>query len=461
MPPVVPGALPLIGHTHRLTEFEKIWNILEQTSIFTLNNGGISVIKICEYNIYILTDPDLSLMAYNICLNKMYFYHFTDDLVANGLITSEAQTWKIHRKLINPVFNQQNLNNFIDEMNVQTKRLVSELSTMLGKPVNIRKPLVKYTMNITSRTTLGLTAEDQTLIEKDYAHAFEVLSVLYYERATKPWLHLPFFFKKSALKRKQDKLTETVKNILTPIIQKRRLEMKMNSYINNENDDKFQPVLNRLLYLADEQNAFTDTEIREHLNTFVIAAYDTTTVSLTLILMMIGWHKDVQERIYNEIQEVLNNEDRDFTKNDLPKLVYVEAVIKETLRLYPTIPYIGRQVNRDIVLGKYTLPAGSTCGISLYGIHRHPMWGKDADQFIPDRWLDPARLPNHPNAFVAFGVGKRYCIGKQYSMMAMKTAIGHIVREYHVHSDLSRLKFQYEVVLQPTKGHRITFTKRK
>ncbi|XP_022827529.1 cytochrome P450 4C1-like isoform X2 [Spodoptera litura] len=400
MPPVVPGALPLIGHTHRLTEFEKIWNILEQTSIFTLNNGGISVIKICEYNIYILTDPDLSLMAYNICLNKMYFYHFTDDLVANGLITSEG-------------------------------------------------------------TTLGLTAEDQTLIEKDYAHAFEVLSVLYYERATKPWLHLPFFFKKSALKRKQDKLTETVKNILTPIIQKRRLEMKMNSYINNENDDKFQPVLNRLLYLADEQNAFTDTEIREHLNTFVIAAYDTTTVSLTLILMMIGWHKDVQERIYNEIQEVLNNEDRDFTKNDLPKLVYVEAVIKETLRLYPTIPYIGRQVNRDIVLGKYTLPAGSTCGISLYGIHRHPMWGKDADQFIPDRWLDPARLPNHPNAFVAFGVGKRYCIGKQYSMMAMKTAIGHIVREYHVHSDLSRLKFQYEVVLQPTKGHRITFTKRK
>lgn len=64
--------------------------------------------------------------------------------------------------------------------------------------------------------------------------------------------------------------------------------------------DKFKPLLNHLLYLADEQNAFSDTEIREHLNTFVIAAYDTSTVSLTLLLMMIGWHKGVQERVYNE-----------------------------------------------------------------------------------------------------------------------------------------------------------------
>lgn len=71
-------------------------------------------------------------------------------------------------------------------------------------------------------------------------------------------------------------------------------------YFFNYITDKFKPLLNHLLYLADEQNAFSDTEIREHLNTFVIAAYDTSTVSLTLLLMMIGWHKGVQERVYNE-----------------------------------------------------------------------------------------------------------------------------------------------------------------
>nr|ULR85441.1 cytochrome P450 [Spodoptera frugiperda] len=460
MPPVVPGALPLIGHMHRFLGLESIWNTIEETSKFSLENGGISILKICEHNVYMLTDPDLSLMAFNISLNKMFLYHFTKDLMGNGLVTSDAQTWKIHRKLINPAFNQQVLNSFINEMNVQSKWLVSELSTKLGKSVNVRKPLIKFTMNITSRISLGLNAEDQTLIDKDYAHAFEVLSVIYYERGTKPWLHVPFIFNRSALKRKQDKLTETLTNILNPVIHKRRLEMKMNSYNNNENDDKFKPLLNHLLYLADEQNAFSDTEIREHLNTFVIAAYDTSTVSLTLLLMMIGWHKGVQERVYNEIQEVLNNEDRDFTKNDLPKLMYLEAVIKETLRCYPTIPIIGRQIDVDMKLGKYTIPAGSSCGVSLHGIHRHPMWGPDADQFNPDRWLDPARLPNLANAFVAFGVGKRYCIGKTYTMMLMKIAVGHIVRQYHVQSDLSRLRFQFEGVLQPTKGHRITFTKR-
>uniref|UniRef100_A0A2H1VJB0 SFRICE_020963 n=1 Tax=Spodoptera frugiperda TaxID=7108 RepID=A0A2H1VJB0_SPOFR len=448
MPPVVPGALPLIGHMHRFLGLESIWNTIEETSKFSLENGGISILKICEHNVYMLTDPDLSLMAFNISLNKMFLYHFTKDLMGNGLVTSDAQTWKIHRKLINPAFNQQVLNSFINEMNVQSKWLVSELSTKLGKSVNVRKPLIKFTMNITSRISLGLNAEDQTLIDKDYAHAFEVLSVIYYERGTKPWLHVPFIFNRSALKRKQDKLTETLTNILNP----------------------FKPLLNHLLYLADEQNAFSDTEIREHLNTFVIAAYDTSTVSLTLLLMMIGWHKGVQERVYNEIQEVLNNEDRDFTKNDLPKLVYLEAVIKETLRCYPTIPIIGRQVDVDMKLGKYTIPAGSSCGVSLHGIHRHPMWGPDADQFNPDRWLDPGRLPNLANAFVAFGVGKRYCIGKSFShlnilpkwlQVRLQGASGSIPGSDEVLLDFFRLFENVLVVARslemcPVYGNRLT-----
>ncbi|KAG6449926.1 hypothetical protein O3G_MSEX006291, partial [Manduca sexta] len=112
------------------------------------------------------------------------------------------------------------------------------------------------------------------------------------------------------------------------------------------------------------------------------------------------------------VYDVIGDSDRDIEKQDLSQLVYLEAVLKESMRVYTIVPIIARKLDKNVKLKRCTLKAGRTCFMFLFGIHRHPVWGPDADQFKPERWLDPSTLPDTPNAFTGFGVGRRMCIGK-------------------------------------------------
>ncbi|KAF9798192.1 hypothetical protein SFRURICE_018018 [Spodoptera frugiperda] len=88
--------------------------------------------------------------------------------------------------------------------------------------------------------------------------------------------------------------------------------------------------------------------------------------------------------------------------------------------------------------------------LSICGLHRHPSWGPDVNQFKPERWLNPATSASNTHAFAAFGIGKRICIGKQYSMMTLKLSLAHIVRKFHISSDnINNMQWKYELALKP------------
>ncbi|KAI8423163.1 hypothetical protein MSG28_014222 [Choristoneura fumiferana] len=112
-----------------------------------------------------------------------------------------------------------------------------------------------------------------------------------------------------------------------------------------------------------EDGLFTDEQILEELNGLILGGYDTSSKALISVLVLIGTYPEVQEKIYNDM----------YTEN-------------------------------------YTLPARSGCVVSLWGIHRLPIWGPDRFEFRPERWLDPASLPQSPGAYCAFSIGRRNCI---------------------------------------------------
>nr|AGO62010.1 cytochrome P450 CYP340L1 [Spodoptera frugiperda] len=464
-PPKYPGALPVIGHVPKiLKNLNDLWTYFRKICDYMVEHDGLISLQVGPHSIYVVSDPDDASVIANTCLEKSYHYKFSNNFVKNGLVTSDSATWKVHRKILNPAFSPLVLNTYVDEMNVQAQHLVSKLTLYAEKgPIDVKGFITESVLRLICRTSLGLKPEDQETIDTDYAKAIDEISRVYNERGFNVWLYPSFMYDLSALKRKEQELITRIENIINPVIQKRRSDLK-GKYITNDDAStdsvkgKFKPLLDLLLHLADEEHIFSDTEIREHLDTFVLAANDTTSAVLRNTLLMLGTYPDVQERLYKEVKEVLHNED--LGKHDLTKLVYSEAVIKEVLRLHPPVPFVARDLQSDVVLPKYTLRAGNTCALSLYDLNRHSSWGPDAKEFNPDRWLNPDTLPQNPYAFAGFSIGKRNCIGKKYAMMTLKTSLAHIVRKFHISGDITDLKWKIEVVLKPTTPALVTLTLR-
>ncbi|KOB69197.1 Cytochrome P450, family 4, subfamily V, polypeptide 2, partial [Operophtera brumata] len=192
---------------------------------------------------------------------------------------------------------------------------------------------------------------------------------------------------------------------------------------------RFKAFMDLALALSDKGD-LTEKEVWEEMNTIILAGYETTGNTLMYTMLLLGSHANVQNKVFGD-------SDRDVEKQDLSKLVYLDAVIKETLRLYCITP---------VMLRTYTLPAGSNCLLFNCSIHRHQTWGADVEEFIPERWLDPAALIDPRAAihaaFTGFGVGKRLCMGKNYAMMSMKTSLAHVLRHYWVSSDVTQLRLK-------------------
>ncbi|KAH9630834.1 hypothetical protein HF086_009950 [Spodoptera exigua] len=319
-PPCYPGAWPIIGHAHQMFGNRKreytsyLWSYLQKIFHYSLEKGGVLELWIGPHSVY-------------------------------------ASIWRSHRKLLDAAFSQKVLDTFVDEMNTQTQGLVTHLSAQVGKgPFDVRQYLINYTLKTVSRTSLGLDAKDQTMIDEAYADALEDLISVYCERAQKVWLHLSCIYDRSSLRKKQDYLLKIMNNIIDAVIMKRKSDLKNNNKDGIENIDKVKSALDQMLQLADAHHVFSDEEIREHLDTFVAAAYDTTSGTLTYVLLAIGSHPEVQEKILAEIQAVQPNKNENISKLDLQKLVYVEAVIKEALRLYSPMPGVARKIQKDVKL---------------------------------------------------------------------------------------------------------------
>ncbi|KPJ08955.1 Cytochrome P450 4C1 [Papilio machaon] len=372
--------------------------------------------------------------------------------------------WKNHRKLLNPAFSQLVVDGFQGVFNSQARRLVKVMETEVGKgPFDHWTYTRRNALETICLTALGVEFSENSVLNSQYEHAVEQMFNVLVERFQKFWLHNDFLYNWSNLKKKQEICLKILHNMSNTVLKTRKA-----AYLNNQKngieastDKKFKAFLDLLLELSKEKGAFNDLEIREQVDTMIAAGHETSANVLMFTLVMIGSYPEVQKRIFAELHDIFGNDDRDVTKQDLSQLVYLEAVLKETMRVYPIVPVTMRWLDRNVKLKNYTLTAGRTCFTLVYGVHRHAMWGPDAEEFKPERWLDPATLPQCPNVFLAFNIGRRICIGKTYAYSSMKTTLAHLLRHYRVQADHSKMILKFDVVLKPECGHFISIEKRE
>lgn len=171
--------------------------------------------------------------------------------------------------------------------------------------------------------------------------------------------------------------------------------------------------------------------------TFLIAGQATTMVAVSWVLYMLGQHTDWQERIHDEIEGKIDD------MGELSQLPILNAVIKEVLRLYPPLQDIGRQVqNPDgpgIVLDGHFLPNGTNINVAILALQtRKDVWGSDALDFKPSRWLGDNAAQMHRDAkfmWATFWFGMHGCIGQRLAMLEITVFVALVVKSFKISVD--------------------------
>lgn len=214
--------------------------------------------------------------------------------------------------------------------------------------------------------------------------------------------------------------------------------------------------------------------------TLLFAGQDTSAATLSWTLHLLSLHPEIQKKLYDEVCEVFNENGDEEKKEDsnlrcsnfiskkaASSLKYLDAVIKESMRLYPVAPFVVRALPHDVPVPdcETVLMKGSLACVWIYGLHRNKaMWDRP-DEFIPERWLDPELrqrdVGQTEGAYMPFAVGPRSCLGQSIGTIVLRIMLSRIVNQYEVtdrqiehgaNSDKVRKDMQAGFTVLPTGG---------
>ncbi|GFT97852.1 cytochrome P450 4c3 [Nephila pilipes] len=161
----------------------------------------------------------------------------------------------------------------------------------------------------------------------------------------------------------------------------------------------------------------TEEDIREEVDTFAFEGHDTTSMGMSWALYLIGLHKDVQNKVHEELDRIFGDDaERPIETEDLKDMNYLDRVLKESQRLYPSVPTIARRITDDTTICGYPIPKESSCIVLVHQLHRNEAVFPDPEKFDPDRFLPENSANRHPFAYIPFSAGPRNCIGSVTSV---------------------------------------------
>lgn len=455
----------LFGHVLKFYTVREDWFISSQN--FTRQFAPITVIWIGH-------QPRVSLMRARVAekllnstrdLDKANEYRFLIPWLGYGLLTSTGAKWHQRRKLITPTFHFRILEDFLRIINEQAELLVSILEKQENEAFDIYPYLSRCTLDVICETAMGKSINVQMNTGSEYFKAINSMGEIFVKRSMRPWLRPEWLFHITSLGKQLRKDLDILHGFTKEVIKERRKanneELKSNPPLSTVGlHDEVQGQKRRLAFLdmllnsQIEGKSLTDEDIREEVDTFMFEGHDTTSSALTWILFNLGRFPEIQKKVHEELDQIFGDSNRVATMNDLAELKYLERVIKESMRIFPPVPFFGRKLSDDLEICGYVIPAGVSVSISVFNLHRDPEFFPDPERFDPDRFLPENCIKRHPFAYIPFSAGPRNCIGQKFALMEEKVIVSQILRRFQVTSvhQLEDIKILGELILRPAKG---------
>ncbi|XP_039749255.1 cytochrome P450 4d2-like [Pararge aegeria] len=471
------GELPLIGIAHKLSgNTEDIMTSLKQFSYEAMETNGITRGWLNHILYLLMVDPVDLEMVLKTCMEKDDLHRFIRKVIGYGGIFAPVPIWRRRRKILLPAFSPKIVEGFVEVFSEQSQIITRKLASLCGpEPFNLWPVISAYSLDSVCETTMGVKVNAQMDSNSPFLTCLASVLNIICERIFHLWLQPDWMFKFFPQYRKHQKYIKTLHDFTDLVIRKKRDELKNEKQCQPEADSHYdlgiykrKSFLDLLISLSGGEKGYTDLELREEILTLTIAGTDTSAVSMCFTLKLLAKYPEVQEKLYKEIREVFGESNRPLVKGDLPNLKYLDRVVKESLRLFPPVPFVIRKVESDITLPSgLSVPRGSGIVVSIFGAHRDPnYWGPDADHFDPDRFLPERFNLQHACSYMPFSNGPRNCVGYQYALMSIKTAITSILRNYKVIGEpekgpIPNIRLKLDIMLKAVEGYHVALEKRK
>lgn len=361
--------------------------------------------------------------------------------LGNGLLTANGDFWLKQRRLIQPAFHKQKMNQLVQKMD---ETITLELTNLpIDKMVDLFPIMNQLAFNLVAKSLFHISVADEKL-NRIKVIIEEVQNFLVKE------IRLPYktwWFKMSGQVKKHLDLAIENNAIINEIVEIRKQS-------NEEHND----LLNMLLETRyeDTGEGMSTTQLIDEIKILFIAGHETITNALTFTLHLLGNHPEVQQKVYDELIAIQSQTD-DIVEQ-LQKMTYTNAVISESMRLFPPAWITDRENIEDDSFLDFKIKEKTLIGISFYALHRNPKYWENPDVFMPERFLGEQKK-HSMNYFYPFGAGPRMCIGSGFAIYEMCLTLSYIVKRYKITSSTKDIQFNPLVTLKPI-GAKVQFSKR-
>ncbi|XP_002025278.2 uncharacterized protein LOC6600179 [Drosophila persimilis] len=441
-----PRGLPLVGNAlmYRGLDAEQIMGFVSKNRN---KYGPLYKVWVLNQLAVFSTDPhDIEfILSSQQHITKNNLYELLHCWLGTGLLMSTGKKWHSRRKIITPTFHFKILEQFVEIFDQQSAVMVGQLQQRAdGKTaINIFSVVCLLALDIIAETAMGTKIQAQMSPNLPYVQAVTDVTNIMTTRFIHAWQRIDWLFRlvHPGMAKRQDSAIKVMHDFTENIIKQRRQALvsagkQEEEEEVKEDDDLGQKrrmaLLDVLLQSTIDGASLSNDDIREEVDTFMFEGHDTTTSAISFCLYEISRHPQVQQLLVEEIHEVLGvDRQRPVTLRDLGELKYLENVIKESLRLHPPVPMIGRWFNEDVEIRGKRIPAGTNYTVGIFVLLRDPEYFESPDEFKPDRF-DSTSPQTHPYAYIPFSAGPRNCIGQKFALLEMKSTISKLLRNFEL-----------------------------
>ena len=362
--------------------------------------------------------------------------------IGNGLLTSEGEFWKKHRRIAQPSFHKESLNKLSFTIYEESKLFVESWKekAKTGEEFSLLDDTMAITCDIVAKSLFSAD------IKEDLSKMRECVGVLI--DLAMPLMTNPLVMPKwvpTKLNSRLNSAMEFIDNSMYRIIKERRQQKEVTK----------KDLLDLLMYTKDEETGhqMSDLQLKDEAVILFLAGHETSANALAFAIYEIERHPEVRKKLLSEIETSFEGDNLNMA--NLYGMSYSQQVIDEVLRLYPPAWVLGRRSKEEDELSGHKIKGKQNVLVSAFSIHRDKRYWDNPLQFDPERFTKEKKKEYHNYQYFPFGGGPRQCIGNNFAYLEMKILLSLIYKNFDIEVLTKELELSPRLTLRPTDGIKI------